>query len=86
MFTEERQAIDQIDRQMVKLFEERLSVVSRIGRKKQELGLPILDAEREQAVLDKVCGYLENEAYAPYVKKLYQEIMDLAKDYQQQES
>jgi monofunctional chorismate mutase len=85
MFTEERQAIDQIDRQMVKLFEERMEVVSRIGRKKQELGLATLDAEREKAVLDKVCAYLENEAYAPYLRKLYQEIMDLAKDYQEAE-
>ncbi|MDO5016634.1 MAG: chorismate mutase [Eubacteriales bacterium] len=85
MFTEERLMIDEIDRKMVKLFEERMEVVSRIGLKKRELGLPALDAEREKAVLDKVCGYLANEAYAPYLRKFYQEIMDLAKDYQEAE-
>ena len=46
-----REKIDEIDGQLVKLFEERMRVSGEIGRYKNEIGMPVLDPERERAKL-----------------------------------
>ncbi|MCU9737373.1 chorismate mutase, partial [Escherichia coli] len=49
-----RKTIDQIDRQIVKLLEERMDVVSAIADYKAKQKLPVLDENREKALLEKV--------------------------------
>ena len=46
-----RDQIDQIDRQMVALFEQRMSVVCRVAEFKREQGMPILQSDREKICL-----------------------------------
>ena len=41
-----RQDIDQVDRQMTALFEERMHLVAEVIAVKQAAGLPVLDAAR----------------------------------------
>lgn len=82
MLEKERAVIDQIDQQMVKLFEARLDQVKLIGEKKKALGLEVLDQSREQVVLDKVVSYLSNPDYATYLRKFYQGVMALAREVQ----
>ena len=48
-----RKQIDKVDKQMAKLFEERMDIVKQIGNYKKEHNLPILDKERENLVKEK---------------------------------
>ena len=46
-----RQQINDIDQEMVKLFERRMKVSSKIAQFKRENNLPIYDKKREEQVL-----------------------------------
>ncbi len=46
-----RVEIDQIDRAMTGLLEQRLALTAQVAEYKQEKGLPVLDAKREREVL-----------------------------------
>lgn len=46
-----RSQIDQVDQQLIKLLEERLRLVSDVGKVKHQYGLPIYAPEREQMML-----------------------------------
>ncbi len=73
-----RGQIDQIDRQMVELFRQRMDVTRRVGLYKAEHGLPVLDQERErQVLLEK--GELAGEELRPAVTTLFQTIMALSR-------
>lgn len=45
-----RQAIDVVDRQIIALLAERRRIVAELARRKQSLGLPAFDPEREQSL------------------------------------
>lgn len=49
-----RQAIDQLDRQMVELIAERLRLVMLVGEVKRRRGLNAYDPDRERDLLDRV--------------------------------
>ena len=55
VLTAEREIINETDREMARLFEQRMEAVKRIAMWKKEHGLPILDAGREQACHLPVC-------------------------------
>ena len=61
-----RNEIDSIDAQIVRLIGERAKIVQKIGTLKASAGLPIVDAGREEAILQSVAaknrGVLTNEA------------------------
>jgi len=48
-----RGRIDEIDKQIIELLEERIRVAKEIGKIKKELNLPIKDEEREREVLKR---------------------------------
>lgn len=74
--------IDRIDRQVVKLFEERMTVVNDVAEYKKAHNLPIFDESREQKVIEKNSAMVENLEYIPYYKKFIQAMMDISKEYQ----
>lgn len=84
MLTSQRQRIDQIDRDIVRLFEERTAVVEEIATIKQENGIDILDAGREEQVIQKVKSYLERPELGDELVALYTEIMRISRSHQQQ--
>ena len=49
-----RTQIDRVDDELVRLYGERMELARQIGRYKRENGLPVLDAEREQKLLNRV--------------------------------
>ncbi|MBO5779364.1 MAG: chorismate mutase [Clostridia bacterium] len=79
--TELRNEINQIDEEICKLFVKRMHTALKIAEYKKANGLPVLDADRERAVLQKVSD-LTGEEFEAYARTLYQTIMDLSKDYQ----
>lgn len=80
--TRSRQKIDQLDRQLLKILEERFNVVTEVSQYKKEHNLPILDAKREQQVLAKVATLTDKTDILPYLQEIYQEIMQRSREYQ----
>ena len=59
MLEKERTEIDRLDREIVKLFEERTKMVEKIAEVKLANNKDILDVGREALVIEKVQDYLE---------------------------
>lgn len=71
-----RKKIDEIDRRLVELLNERARCVLEIGAIKKRLRMPIYEPQREREILQNVCrangGPLDNEA----VRRLFERIID----------
>jgi len=73
-----RSQIDVLDRRIVDLLNERLALAAEIGRLKRSQGGPIYVAEREDAVLRKVCALNGGPIKDDALKAIYREIMSAA--------
>ncbi|MCT4584849.1 MAG: chorismate mutase [Peptostreptococcaceae bacterium] len=76
-----RKEIDIIDKEIVKLFEQRLDIVEKILEYKVEKNLDVKDEDREIIVLENAVKNSKSE-YKSYCKDLMKYIMDLSKKYQ----
>lgn len=77
-----RQDIDQVDRQMTALFEERMHLVAEVIAVKRAAGLPVLDAAREEVVVEKNTARLTDQELARYYEAFIRKTMELSKEYQ----
>ena len=77
-----RAEIDTVDAQLAALFERRMAAVLQVAEYKRVHGLPIYDAAREAAVLEKAAARIQQPALRPYYKDHVQHMMDLAKQYE----
>ena len=76
-----RAEIDSIDKELVSLFIKRMNCAAAVAEYKKENSLPILDASRERALLNKISD-LSGEEFEEYTRTLYSTILDLSKSYQ----
>ena len=76
-----RAEIDTVDAQLAALFDRRMAAVLQVAEYKRAHGLPIYDAAREAAVLEKAAARIQQPALRPYYKDHVQHMMDLAKQY-----
>ena len=76
-----RQGIDEVDRELVELFKKRMDLCASVAEYKRENGLPVLDASRERALLNKI-AQLSGEDFEEYSRVLYATILDLSRAYQ----
>ena len=71
-----REGIDDVDRRLVALLNERTAIVERIGQVKKEAHLPVYEPKREDAVYANVAasnsGPLPNDA----LQRIFERIMD----------
>lgn len=77
-----RQSINQIDRQLIHLLEERFAAVDDVHRFKQVGQIAIQDLDREQQVLQNVAKETQNKDLVVYNQKIIQTIMDNSRQYQ----
>lgn len=77
-----RQEIDAIDQDLTRLFEARLKTVLKVGEYKIQHDLPVLDASREQKVIEKNVGRLEDKQFEEELTKFFQSMMDITKETQ----
>ncbi len=70
-----RVRIDELDRAIVKLLNERAQVVVEVGKVKQQTGGPIYAPHREAAVLSRVLGLSEGPLPDRTIEAVYREIM-----------
>lgn len=87
-----RDIIDSIDNSIIELYEKRMDVIKEITKYKIEKGLPVLDQNREDSMLEKNIAKIKNEEYKKYYKdvldgylkaskKMQEEIMEIYKSY-----
>ncbi len=80
-----RHNIDKIDRDLVALIEKRMELVAQVAAYKKATGKAIYDQAREEAVLDKVSGLVQNQAFEPFIRATFADIMKESRAYQAQE-
>jgi monofunctional chorismate mutase len=74
-----RRELDEIDRELTKLFERRMEVSRRVAEYKRENNLPVLDASREEQVLCSRVEMLSDKTLEQSVRALFMEIMRLSR-------
>lgn len=74
-----RREINEIDRELTKLFERRMEVSRRVAEYKRENNLPVLDADREEQVLLTRVEMLSDKTLEQSVRALFKEIMRLSR-------
>ena len=79
-----RKRIDEIDAEMVKLFEERFAAVKHVIAYKIRNHMPILDNDREEEIRRKNADLLEDEDLRTYYLAWFDEMLALSKEYQKE--
>jgi len=71
-----RLEINRLDRELLRIFNERAALALKIGEIKKELGLPVYDPDRERRIFEAMTadnpGPLENEA----IVRLFERVID----------
>ena len=77
-----RREIDEIDKKIVELFEERINIAVKIGEWKKSNKIEIFDSKREEKVIEKAIEALVNKEYKEKISELFHKLMDISKDIQ----
>tara|TARA_B100001250_G_scaffold244699_1_gene210371 strand:- start:216 stop:488 length:273 start_codon:yes stop_codon:yes gene_type:complete len=80
-----RSQIDDIDDKIFSLVVKRLQKAKIIGEIKKELKLAVYDKEREGIIINRLIEKLNNQLNEEQIKKIFEPIVDISKDLQQQE-
>ena len=85
-----RKSIDEIDRRLVELLNERTSIVEEIGRTKRGAELPIYEPRRETQVFENITSHNAGPLTEDGLKRIFERIIDemrkVQKDRMAQES
>lgn len=81
--SEARAEIDAVNSALIPLLERRLDAVCEVMAYKRSHDMAVLDNNREAAVLDAVAAEVQNPDYKEAVRAIFQDIMDVSKDYEQ---
>ena len=76
-----RSGINRINREMLRLFTERMELAGEIAAYKKEKGLPILDPTREREILAEVAENVPEELSA-YARSFFSSLMEISRAYQ----
>jgi len=71
-----RVSIDEIDRQIVALINERTRVVEEIGRVKREAQLPVYEPKREEQVFANITAANQGPIPHEAVRRIFERIID----------
>ncbi len=80
---ENRLIINEVDEQLVRLFEKRMRASAEILRYKKENGLPVRDPVREERNIAVNAAKVSDEALRKYFEKWYRQTMAVSREYQQ---
>lgn len=79
-----RKKIDEIDRQITKLFEERMEVANDVAAYKRSTGKKVYDPERENQKIQALRELAGNEFNETAIEDLFRQIMSISRKYQYQ--
>ena len=77
-----RDEIDNIDKELISLFERRMNIAKKVAEYKKENNLPILNEEREKEVILKNVNLLQNKEYSKITQEFFEKIMELSRSIQ----
>lgn len=77
-----RETINRVDAEIARLFEERLVAAREVAAYKKEHGLPILDATRETAVLERGTAHIQDPSLKEYYVTFQKGLMAVCRSYQ----
>lgn len=81
---ESRAKIDAIDREIVRLFQERMGVATDVAAYKRSTGKKVFDPKREEEKLEALRAIAEGEFNKISVEDLFRQIMSISRKYQYQ--
>ena len=77
-----REQLDIIDKEIIKLFEKRMSVIKDVALYKKQNNLPIVDEEREKIILQNNLEKFNNPELKQYYQTILKAYIDVNKQYQ----
>ena len=77
-----RLEIDSLDRNLTRLIEKRMELVSRVAEYKSKNKTEVLDEEREKKVIDNALSVVDNPEYSDTIKATFESIMAHSREYQ----
>ena len=77
-----RKEIDEIDKQLIALFEKRMDEVLKVAQYKKDNNLDIFQKGREEAVIGKALANLKNKDYSDEVVKFLNATMEISRGLQ----
>lgn len=80
--TEARNIINEVDKSMAELFIKRMDAAKMVAAYKREHGLPILDQKREDELIEKNCGYINDDALKSFYITFLRDLMKTSRNYQ----
>lgn len=79
---EARLIINEVDSKMVELFKERMKAAKMVAEYKKENNLSVLDKAREEALINKNLGLLNDTELEKYYLTFLEGMLIASKDYQ----
>jgi len=83
LLKEARQEINEVDKEMAKLFVRRMKAVEKVAAYKKEHGIPVLDSARETQVIQNNAALVEDKELRAYYVNYLQNNMAISRSYQQ---
>lgn len=80
-----REEIDEIDEQLVKLFEKRMEISLKVAQYKKKNNLPIINAEREKQVIEKNKIFIKNNIFEGATEEFLTKVMLISRKIQEEE-
>lgn len=77
-----RNEIDELDKQLIDLFEKRMNVVLKVAQYKKDNNVEVLQNSREEQVLDKAVDNLNNKDYANEARRFLSATMAISRSLQ----
>lgn len=81
---ESRKKIDDIDKQIIRLFEERMDVANDVAAYKRSTGKKVLDPDRENEKINTLRKLASNSFNETAIEDLFRQIMSISRKYQYQ--
>ena len=82
LLDEARVKINEIDKKMISLFEERMKAVLDVLKYKKEHNLPVFDEKREIELIKKNLELLQDESLKEYYLIFFNGMLEASKKYQ----
>ncbi|MYN70521.1 chorismate mutase [Streptococcus suis] len=77
-----RSQINQLDEELVALLEKRMELVDQVTAYKRATGKPVLDTNREKAVLERVGKLVQKDDYRSAIQATFSDMMAQSRAYQ----
>ena len=77
-----RKRINELDKSLAELFEERMRTVFKVAEYKKLNNMNVLDRNREKDVIKRAVSYLKDQKLAPYLNLFMEDLLAISRQYQ----